>query len=153
MQTQWYPVKDTPPASSFPYVDQHRQDFRIVFFIPFFLFGIKDVDSLTQTQRICRPLLRYRTQCAPVPLAYYCHCMYLFICQQSIKLSCPRLSHSVARCTEKSVLIRIFEMIRIFIRKSVNNTDILGYSKIIWILKKISGAGSASEERYFEKQK
>ncbi len=30
---------------------------------------------------------------------------------------------SVVRCTEKSVLIRIFEMIRIFIRKSANNTE------------------------------
>ncbi len=33
-------------------------------------------------------------------------------------------SVSVARCTEKSVLIRIFEMIRIFIRKSANGTEI-----------------------------
>ncbi len=31
---------------------------------------------------------------------------------------------SVARCTEKSVLIRIFEMMRIFIRKSVKGTEI-----------------------------
>ncbi len=31
---------------------------------------------------------------------------------------------SVARCMEKSVLIRIFEMIRIFIRKSANGTEI-----------------------------
>ncbi len=32
--------------------------------------------------------------------------------------------HSVARCTEKSVLIRIFEMIRIFIKKSAKGTEI-----------------------------
>ncbi len=35
------------------------------------------------------------------------------------------VEHSVARCTEKSVLIRIFDTIRIFIRKSVNGTEIL----------------------------
>ncbi len=39
-------------------------------------------------------------------------------------LTAEECSASVARCTEKSVLIRIFEMIRIFIRKSANNTDI-----------------------------
>ncbi len=32
---------------------------------------------------------------------------------------------SVASCTEKSVLIRIFDMIRIFIRKSANGMEIL----------------------------
>ncbi len=35
-----------------------------------------------------------------------------------------QISINVARCTEKSVLIRIFEMIRIFIRKSANDTEI-----------------------------
>ncbi len=35
-----------------------------------------------------------------------------------------QLGISVATCTEKSILIRIFEMIWIFIRKSANGTEI-----------------------------
>ncbi len=42
----------------------------------------------------------------------------------SLTFSIAGDSTSVARCMEKSLLIRIFDMIRIFIRKSAKGTDI-----------------------------